>query len=61
LFKTGGRGYNPAIGHNPLRGSLFTFAAVSFPQMWISSKEKRSKKENLIIVMISYNNTILLI
>jgi hypothetical protein len=53
MFKTGSRGYNPAIGHYPWQAGLFTSAAVSYPPMWISLKEKRSKKEKSLIVIIS--------
>jgi hypothetical protein len=59
LFKTGDRGHNPTIGHNPWQAGLFTSVTVSFPPMWTTLKEKRTKKEKLIIVIVSMNNTIL--
>jgi len=58
LFKTGGRGYNPQIGHNPWQTGLFTSVAVSFPPMCITLKEKRTKKEKPLIVIIPKNITI---
>jgi hypothetical protein len=41
------------------QAGLFASVAVSFPLMWISLKEKRTKKEKLIIVIVSMINTIL--
>jgi len=58
LFKTGGRGLNRRIGHNPWQAGLFTSVAVSFPPMWITLKEKRTKKEKLLIVITTKNITI---
>jgi hypothetical protein len=61
LFKTHGKGFNHTIGQKPGTVDKSPLPWLAYPHLWISLKEKRSKKENFIIVMASLNNNILLI
>jgi hypothetical protein len=45
-LKTNGNGLNQILGLNPSNSEYSPLPLLTFPQLWIIIKEKRSKKEN---------------